>query len=520
MADLDSQMRQDWRDNPDMDVDIIIHVSDDTAARAEELRLCGAEVTPFRMTRTIRVRCRGKLAWELSQLPWVTRIEPNRPLRALSTQKDGNELPPPPPNPSPSPLADERPKLTQGLLRSLQQVESNTEQVPIIVRYSPSRRVMRHAEPLRGVRESYSYRLRPFVHMHATPEAIQSLEADPDVVRIYQDLPVHAYLDMSVPRIQAPRLWDEGLTGQGVRIAIVDTGIDAQHPDFAGRIMATANFTNEGPEDGNGHGTHCASIAAGSGAASANKYRGVAPQASIYAAKVLRTNGEGMMSDVMAGVEWAVEQGVQVISLSLGGPGPCDGKDALCETCEAAMERGIVVCVAAGNDGPGAYTVGSPGCADKLITIGATDDNDRIASFSSRGPTSDGRVKPDIVFPGVDIVAARAKGTSMGMPVDNYYTSASGTSMATPHAAGACALMLQAEPNLTPGQIKARLMATAVDLGEKANIQGRGRADAYRARHEQVEPTPTPPTPEPPAPAPGQGCLVALLQMLFGLRKS
>jgi len=516
MTELDSQMRQAWQNNPDQEVDLIIHVSDDVAARANELRLRGAQVTPFRMTRAIKVRCQGRLALELAQQSWVTGIEPDRPMRALGSS---GETPTPPIE---TPQPEERPKLTQGLMRSLRQVESSAEQVPIIVRYSPSRRVMRHAEPLRGARESYNYRLRPYVHMHATPEAIRALENDPDVGRSYQELPVHAYLDVSVPHIQAPRLWDEGLTGEGVRIAVVDTGIDTQHPDFVGRIAATANFTNEGPEDGNGHGTHCASVAAGSGAASGNKYRGVAPKATLYAAKVLRADGEGMMSDVMAGVEWAVEQGVQIISLSLGGPGPCDGKDALCETCEAAMERGIVVCVAAGNDGPGAYTVGSPGCAEQVITIGATDDNDRMAAFSSRGPTSDGRTKPDVVFPGVDIVAARATGTSMGKPADKYYTSASGTSMATPHAAGVCALLLQAEPHLTPAQITARLMATAVDLGESANTQGKGRADAYRARHEEVEPTPpTPtPTPEPPSPTPGQGCLVALLQMLFGSRKS
>ncbi len=135
-------------------------------------------------------------------------------------------------------------------------------------------------------------------------------------------------------------------------------------------IAATADFTGQGPSDGNGHGTHCAAIAAGSGAASNGTYRGVAPEALLYTAKVLRNDGQGMMSDVMAGIEWATEQGVQVISLSLGGSGSCDGTDALCEMCDAAVEAGIVVCVAAGNDGPRSYTVGSPGCARQVITIG------------------------------------------------------------------------------------------------------------------------------------------------------
>jgi serine protease AprX len=415
---------------------------------------------------------------------------------------------------------NERPKLTQGLMRSLSQVENAEQQLSVIIRYAPTRRVMRHGEPMRGVRQSYAYRLRPFVHVHATVEAIKQLENDPEVVRIYEDLPVYALLDTSMAQIGVTRLWQEGLSGEGVRISIVDTGIDPEHPDFEGRIAATADMTGEGPLDLHGHGTHCASIAAGSGVASGGKYRGAAPKATLYAAKVLRSDGQGMMSDVMAGIEWAVDQGVQVISLSLGGPGPCDGTDALCETCDAAVERGIIVCVAAGNEGPTPYTVGSPGCARNVITIGAVDDHDRVASFSSRGPTSDGRVKPDILFPGVNIVAARAKGTSMGTVVDQFYTSASGTSMATPHAAGVCALLLQAEPSLTPAKVKSNLLSTAVDLHAGPYAQGSGRVDAWKARHAAPGPSPEPtPTPPGPGPTPGQGCLPALMYALFGGRR-
>ncbi|MFH1084886.1 MAG: S8 family serine peptidase, partial [Chloroflexota bacterium] len=186
-------------------------------------------------------------------------------------------------------------KLSRELERTLRGAIADRE-IPIIVRYVPKRVTLRHRSPLEGVRESYHYRLRPFVHMHATPQAITHLEAERDIVRIYQDLPVRAYLDSSTQRIQAPRVWEEGLLGAGVRIAILDTGIDATHPDVAGRVAATADFSGEGPDDRHGHGTHCASVAAGSGAASAGQYRGVAPAATLYSAKVLGASGEGMMS--------------------------------------------------------------------------------------------------------------------------------------------------------------------------------------------------------------------------------
>jgi serine protease AprX len=141
--------------------------------------------------------------------------------------------------------------------------------------------------------------------------------------------------------------------------------------------------------------------------------------------------------------------------------------------------------------------VGSPGCAHQVITIGASTDDDTVANFSSRGPTSDQRVKPDVVFPGVGIISCRAKGTSMANVIDDYYTNASGTSMATPHAVGAAALLLQAKPDLTPTQVKELMTATALNLNLDPNTQGSGRADVYKAFVE-LAPTPEPPPPEPP----------------------
>ncbi len=384
-------------------------------------------------------------------------------------------------------------------------------EIKVIVKHKPFVETMAAAAAVGGVMGVARQFNRVFSGsaMTATPNAIRVLATRPDVETIWLDEPVHTLLDVSVPLIQAPKVWNAGFTGKGIRVGIVDTGIDPDHPDFAGRIAATKDFTGEGDRDNNGHGTHVAGIVGGTGAQSGGKYRGVAPDCSYIIAKVLRGDGSGMMSDVIAGLEFDAEQHAQVVNLSLGGGANCDGTDALSVACDSVWDQGIVVCVAAGNSGPGAGTLGSPGCAKPVITIGATDKQDGMASYSSRGPTADGRVKPDVCFPGSSIHSCRAKGTAMGDPIDNFYTTASGTSMATPHASGTCALLLQAQPKSKPQQIKDVLMRTAKDLGLDANTQGKGRADAfaaYQALGTQPPPTPEPPTPpptpEPPTPEP------------------
>lgn len=352
----------------------------------------------------------------------------------------------------------------------------------------------------------------------ALANGINALSERDEVEMIWFDEPVHTMLDVSIPLLSVPAVWQAGVTGAGVKVAVVDTGVDATHPDFANRVAQIKDFTGEGPTDKNGHGTHVAGIIGGTGAGSNGKYKGVAPDCTLLAAKVLRGNGSGTTSDVMAGIEWAVQQGAHVINMSLGSDGACDGSDALSVLCDAAVAQGVALCVAAGNAGPGSSTVGSPGCAKTVITVGATNDTDQVTSFSSRGPTSDGRVKPDVCFPGANIVACRATGTSMGSPVNNLYTSASGTSMATPHAAGACALLLQAKPGLSPQQLKDILMNTAKDLGLDPNTQGKGRAQVFAAYQSALgqTPTPQPPPPTPTPEPPGTGCLDLIKSVLTG----
>ncbi|MFK0281085.1 S8 family serine peptidase [Streptomyces sp. NPDC090499] len=312
--------------------------------------------------------------------------------------------------------------------------------------------------------------------------------------KIWLDARVKASLDVSVPQIGAPEVWQAGYDGTGVEVAVLDTGVDLGHPDLAGKIAGSESFVpDETVQDGFGHGTHVASTIAGSGAASDGRYKGVAPGARLLVGKVLDDTGNGQSSWIIAGMEWAAHSGAKIVSMSLGGT--ADGpSDVLSQTVdELSADTGTLFVIAAGNAGPGEQTVGTPGIADSALTVGAVDKSDQLASFSSRGPRlGDFAVKPEITAPGVDITAARAAGTGMGTPVDDHYTTASGTSMATPHVAGAAALVAEAHPDWTGAQIKEALASTAkTNPDDSAFEQGDGRVDAVRAVEQGVFATPT-----------------------------
>ncbi|MFD2355326.1 S8 family serine peptidase [Nonomuraea ferruginea] len=201
---------------------------------------------------------------------------------------------------------------------------------------------------------------------------------------------------------------------------------------------------------------------------------------------MLNDNGEGMESWIIEGMEWAARSGAKAVSMSLGGT-PTDGTDPLSQAVDdLTAETGALFVVAAGN----LYneeTVSAPGAADAALTVAAVDKDDQLAPFSSRGPrVGDSGLKPDIAAPGVNIVAARAAGTAMGAPVDEHYTGANGTSMATPHVAGAVAIMAQRHPDWTAQQLKAALMSTAKDDGFTVYEQGAGRLDLDRATGQRV----------------------------------
>ncbi|MCX4420783.1 S8 family serine peptidase [Streptomyces mirabilis] len=336
--------------------------------------------------------------------------------------------------------------------------------------------------------------IAPALGTEPTTKAAKQLGEGID--KIWLDGKVQASLDVSVPQIGAPEVWKSGYDGKGIKVAVLDTGVDTGHPDLAGKIAESQSFVpDEGVQDGFGHGTHVASTIVGSGAASGGRYKGVAPGAELAVGKVLDNTGHGQDSWIIAGMEWAANSGAKIVSMSLGGDatGP---SDILSETVDKLSEStGTLFVIAAGNSGPSEQTVGTPGIADSALTVGAVDKSDKLASFSSRGPRAgDYAVKPEITAPGVAITAARAAGTSMpgGTPVDDYYTTASGTSMATPHVAGAAALVAQAHPDWTGQQIKQALATTAKTMPD-ADVfeQGDGRVDAVRAVNQGVFATPT-----------------------------
>ncbi|WP_181009933.1 S8 family serine peptidase [Ornithinimicrobium sufpigmenti] len=304
--------------------------------------------------------------------------------------------------------------------------------------------------------------------------------------KVWLDHPVEAMLEHSVPQIGAPTAWEQGYDGSGVTVAVLDSGIDDEHPDLAGQVVASENFSDsDTAKDRDGHGTHVAATVAGTGAASDGRSVGVAPGAGLLNGKVLDDFGNGTTSGLIEGMEWAVEQGADVVNLSVGVRGfYSDGTDPGSMAVNALVEEhGTLFVIAAGNDGPGESTVTAPGSADLALTVGAVDRNEDIASFSSRGPRfGDHAVKPEITGPGVDIVAARAAGTWAGFPVDDSYTSMSGTSMAAPHVAGAAALVAQARPELTGVELRALLVGTAVPNEDLRVLdQGAGRVNVPTA---------------------------------------
>lgn len=385
------------------------------------------------------------------------------------------------------------PGLVKELLRLRQTGAKEDESpLPVIIRWNKQADTEKRKQALNRCQEGSCNHLDGELTLmdcafgRLTPTTIQELLDNEAVGKLFYDRPVKALLDIAGKFTGALDVhMEEGLTGDGIGIAVIDTGIHP-HDDLAqpeARIDAFVDFVNgeSEPYDDQGHGTHCAGDAAGNGHLSEGLYTAPAPGARLIGVKVLDENGGGQLSTVIQGVEWCVENreqyGIRIMSLSLGAPAyESHRDDPLCQAVEEAWHHGIAVFAAAGNEGPEPGTISTPGISPAVVTVGAMDDrntenpdDDEKAPFSSRGPTPDAWVKPDIYAPGTDIISLSVPGSPLErqLPenrVGEHYISLSGTSMATPFCAGVAALLLEANPMLSPNDIKSILMQTVQSL--------------------------------------------------------
>ncbi|MFE7357723.1 S8 family serine peptidase [Streptomyces sp. NPDC057543] len=312
---------------------------------------------------------------------------------------------------------------------------------------------------------------------------------DNGIAKLWLDGRVEAALKDSVPQVNAPQAWAEGYDGQGSKVAVLDTGIDATHPDVKDRILESKSFVpGEEVLDKHGHGTHVASTIAGSGAASEGVNKGVAPGADLIIGKVLSNAGTGADSGIIEAMEWAKAEGADVVSMSLGSSIPDDGSDPMSQAVDALSADGGPLFVIAAGNAYGAGTIGSPGSAEKALTVAAVDKQDNRANFSSMGPlVRSYGLKPDLSAPGVNINAA----ASQAVPgISGMYQSMSGTSMATPHVAGAAAILKQRHPDWSGQRIKDALMSSSKRLDAYTPYeQGTGRLDVKAAVDTTIEAT-------------------------------
>lgn len=380
-----------------------------------------------------------------------------------------------------------------GLAASKQQLETTAE----LARYNNKLlqqqnrlwSTVRNLAPDTRLHQRHSKLLNALV-IDVNEQHLDTLRRMPNVARVSRQQRVYKALSDTVPLIKTPAVWaisdqnKQSVNGLGIDVAVLDTGIDYTHPALGGclgqgcKVVAGYDFHNQDndPMDGDGHGTHVAGIIA----AESETYSGVAPKVNLHAYKVLSDEGWGNNTAIIAALEYAADpdgdpttdDAVDVINMSLGGGGDADSP--LSRATNAAVEAGIIVVVAAGNGGNfGDIAASSPASAAKAITVASTTKSDQLSDFSSKGESIAGAgLKPELAAPGSDIVAPYLAHNTAPL---------SGTSMASPHVAGAAALLRQLYPQASVDTIRGMLMAGSVDLGLLPYEQGAGRLDIAAA---------------------------------------
>lgn len=318
----------------------------------------------------------------------------------------------------------------------------------------------------------FDYSIIDGMALRMTPTTASSMESLGSIESVQPDIPVF----LPVMEGDGDDSNRDSYGGSGT-VAVLDTGVDDDHVDLEGQVISHEDVRSNSndPEDRHGHGTHVSSILAGTGEGN-QEYEGIAPNADIRNYKVLDDTGGGDMSTAIKGIEEASEDS-DVIVLSLGANvDECDGTDPLSKAVNNAAEKGIAVVVAAGNEGPDGQTLTSPGCAEKAFTVGSSHLQEDVSDFSSRGPTADGRLKPDIVAQGENIMAAEAQ-------TREDYTSKSGTSMSAPYVAGAVAVLME-EEDTTNSEYFESMMETAFTLDEDQYAEGNGNINITAAQQQ------------------------------------
>jgi serine protease AprX len=337
----------------------------------------------------------------------------------------------------------------------------------------------------------WSYEIIDAVAVSLPVADLDRLASEPGIEKVWDAPAVAPLMDNSAESVQATNAWTAGYNGAGVTVAVIDTGVDLMDPDLSGAVVSCVStimgLTTSECTDSDGHGTHVAGTVASRDAT----YRGIAWGANLAIVRVLHAAGAGTSADVIAGIDWvashkdSVAPRIRVATMSIGyqNPGCGDATNPEAKAADALVARGVAFTVAAGNAGHAKCTVDGASAARNVVTVGASDDrgtpgwsDDTLASFSSGGPTKDGRMKPELVAPGVGITSL-----FLGPTVATL----DGTSMATPHVAGIHALLLQKEPSLAPALSKSRLLSTTVVPSAAGSVPnddwGYGLANACRA---------------------------------------